>query len=318
MNSQDGDDAMLVVCGEALMDVFSTGETPAGLALRAQVGGSPLNVAIGLARLGRPVAFLAAISSDFLGARLMRALEQEGVSTAPVVRTAAQTTLSLVALDAHGVPEYSFYGTGGADRQLTPQTLPALPPGTRALHVGSYATVVEPTASALRCLVDAERRRCVISYDPNVRLNVEPERARWCETAQWMLPRVHLLKVSEEDLPLLHPGRDLDSIASEWLARGLRMLVVTRGAKGAIGWTRNVRVEAPGVPIELVDTVGAGDSFQAALLAWLDERQLLNEAALGAIDASQMQQALQFAILAAGSTCSRAGADLPRRNDLPA
>jgi fructokinase len=127
---------MVVVCGESLIDVFAADEPSTGLSMRAHVGGSPFNVAVGLARLARPVALLGAISSDFLGARLMRALEQEGVSTATVVRTAAPTTLSLVALDARGVPQYVFYGTQGADRQLTPETLPALAPLTRALHFG--------------------------------------------------------------------------------------------------------------------------------------------------------------------------------------
>jgi fructokinase len=308
---------MLVVCGEALMDVFSTGETATGLSLRAHVGGSPFNVAVGLARLARPVALLGAISSDFLGARLMRALESEGVSTATVVRTAKPTTLSLVGLDANGVPAYAFYGTEGADRQLTPETLPARPPGVRAYHFGSYSTVVEPTASALRALVEAERGRCVISYDPNVRLNVEPALKIWTDEVEWMLSRTHLLKVSDEDLSLLYPGAAPETLAASWLGKGVRLLVVTRGAKGAVAWTRGARVEVPGVPTTVVDTVGAGDTFQAALLCWLDERDLLTPAALEALDRARVLEAVQFAVLAASITCSRAGADLPRRAELP-
>lgn len=308
---------MIVVCGEALMDVFATGETATGMSLRAHVGGSPFNVAVGLARLARPVALLGAVSNDFLGARLMRALESEGVSTATVVRTAAPTTLSLVGLDARGVPAYAFYGTDGADRQLTPATLPARPPGARAFHFGSYATVVEPTASALRALVEAERGRCVISYDPNVRLNVEPSLKTWTGEVQWMLPRTHLLKVSEEDLSLLFPGSELDALAAAWLAQGVKLLVVTRGAHGAVAWTRGARVEVAGVPTNVVDTVGAGDSFQAALLAWFDERDLLTEASLASLDQARVLEAVRFAVTAAAITCSRAGADLPRRNELP-
>jgi len=308
---------MIVVCGEALFDVFSTGETATGLSLRAHVGGSPFNVAVGLARLDRSAALLGAISNDFLGARLMRALESERVSTVTVVRTAAPTTLSLVGLDARGVPAYAFYGTEGADRQLTPATLPARPADARAFHFGSYSTVVEPTASALRALVDAERGRSVISYDPNVRLNVEPALKTWTGQVQWMLPRTHLLKVSEEDLSLLYPGSDLESLAKEWLAQGVRLLVVTRGANGAVAWTRDAKVEVPGIPTTVVDTVGAGDSFQAALLAWFDERDLLSEGALAALDRAKLREVVQFAVMAAAITCSRAGADLPRRNELP-
>jgi len=308
---------MLVVCGEALMDVFSTGETATGFSLRAHIGGSPFNVAIGLARLARPAALLGAISSDFLGARLMRALETEGVSTATIVRTPKPTTLSLVGLDANGVPAYAFYGTEGADRQLTPETLPARPPGVRAFHFGSYSTVVEPTGSALRALVEAEGGRSVISYDPNVRLNVEPALKVWTGEVEWMLPRTHLLKVSDEDLSLLYPGAALDELAAAWLGKGVRLLVVTRGAKGAVAWTRGTRVEVPGVPTKVVDTVGAGDTFQAALLCWLDERELLSSTSLAALDRARVLEAVQFAVQAAAITCSRAGADLPRRAELP-
>jgi fructokinase len=308
---------MLVVCGEALVDVFVTAPAGGGISMQAHTGGSPFNVAIGLARLARPASLLCAISRDLLGATLVRKLEEEGVSTATLVRTPAPTTISLVGLDASGVPSYTFYGTEGADRQLTAATLPPIPAGTRAFHFGSYAMVVEPTASALRSLIAAQFRHVVISYDPNVRLNVEPSLARWTETLEWMLPRTHLLKVSEEDLTLLYPGHDLGSLAAAWLAHGVRLLVVTRGAAGAVAWTRGARIDVPGVPTKVIDTVGAGDSFQAALLAWLDEHDLLNEGALAAIDQTRVQAAVRFAVSAAAITCSRAGADLPRRNELP-
>ena len=166
---------MIVVCGEALMDVFAAGQTATGLMLDARVGGSPFNVAVGLARLKQPVAFLSAVSEGFLGERLMAALQSEGVDISAVARTAAPTTLSLVGLDAKGVPSYSFYGQGAADRQLQLTDLAALTglaQSAQAVHLGSYATVVEPTASTLRALVEREHKRCLIAYDPNLRLNV--------------------------------------------------------------------------------------------------------------------------------------------------
>ena len=166
---------MFVVCGEALMDVFATGDTTAGVALDARVGGSPFNVAVCLARLGQPVAFFSAVSRGFLGERLMRALAAEGVDTSAVRRNDAPTTLGLVGLDVDGVPAYAFYGEGCADRQLTPDALDELPQGVRAIHLGSYATVVEPIGSTLRALVEREHERTLIAYDPNIRLNVEPD-----------------------------------------------------------------------------------------------------------------------------------------------
>lgn len=308
---------MLVVCGEALMDVFVGAETPTGLALDARVGGSPFNVAQGLARLGQPVAFFAALSSGPLGERLLRSLTDEGVNTACLQRVDAPTTLGLVGLDAAGVPAYAFYGEGGADRQLLPGALASLPAAARAFNFGSYATVVEPIASTLRALVEREQGRSVIAYDPNIRLNVEPDLARWRDQLNWMLPRTQLLKVSDEDLSLLFPGADVEQLAASWRAAGVPLVVVTRGAQGALGWCGAGRVDVPPVPVTVVDTVGAGDTFQAALLTWLAEHALLDAPALAALTLAQLDAAVRFAALAASITCSRRGADLPRRAELP-
>jgi pfkB family carbohydrate kinase len=165
---------MFMVCGEALMDVFATNDTPTGVALDARVGGSPYNVALGLARLAQPVSFFGSVSRGFLGERLMRFLGNEGVNLSTVQRSDAPTTLGLVGLDAQGVPSYSFYGDGCADRLLTADALAAVPAGLRAINFGSFTTVTEPTASTLRALVEREHGRTLIAYDPNVRLNVEP------------------------------------------------------------------------------------------------------------------------------------------------
>ena len=309
---------MMMVCGEALLDVFAAGDTRTGMTLDANVGGSPLNVAVGLARLGQPVGFFSAVSTGFAGERLMRALVAEGVDTRAIARLAAPTTLSLIGLDAQGVPSYAFYGEGCADRLLQASDMARVPQGLSAVNVGSYATVVEPTASALRALVERERGRgrALIAYDPNIRLNVEPDLQRWRDQLAWMHTRTDLLKVSEEDLELLQPGVVLDSFAAHALAHGARAVVVTRGGQGATGWTAQGRVTTPPVPVTVVDTVGAGDTFQAALLTWLAENDALNAPALGALSNEALGNALAFAAQAAAITCSRRGADMPRRAEL--
>ena len=307
---------MFVVCGEALMDVFAAGDTPTGLALDARFGGSPFNVAVGLARLEQPVAFFGALSRGFLGERLVRALCDEGVDTASVARVDAPTTLGLVGLDSQGVPSYAFYGEGGADRQLGIDALGLLPAKIRAVHLGSYATVVEPIACTLRALVEREHARTPICYDPNIRLNVEPDLARWRDMLQWMLPRTHLLKISEEDLSLLLPGVGMQQFADGALLQGVRLVVVTRGGDGAQAWTRSAAVSALAVAVPVIDTVGAGDTFQAALLTWLAVHGCLSIEAMGSMFESQLRAALQFAVSAAAITCSRRGADLPRRSEL--
>lgn len=307
---------MLIVCGEALFDVFAGGNTPTGMALDARVGGSPFNVAVGLARLGQAAGFFGGVAEGFAGDRLMQALTDEGVACGAVVRLDAPATLSLVGLDANGVPSYAFYGSGAADRELPLSALGRVPAGAAAYHFGSYAMVVEPVASTQRALVERECRRSLIAYDPNVRLNVEPDLARWRGVLDWMLARTHLLKISDEDLALLYPGLAPAQAAANWLARGVALVVVTRGAQGALGWTANVHAEVPAVACTLVDTVGAGDSFQAALLAWCAEHDALAAAALRAWSAAELEAGLRFAVQAAALTCSRRGADLPRRAEL--
>lgn len=307
---------MFVVSGEALFDVFALGSTPTGLALDARVGGSPFNVAVGLARLAQPVAFFGGVAAGFAGDRLMQALREEGVATGAVLRLDAPATLSLVGLDAKGVPAYAFYGDAAADRQLPLSALLQAPAAAAGYHFGSYTMLVEPVASTQRALVERERERSLIAYDPNVRLNVEPDPARWREVLGWMAARCHLLKISEEDLGLLCPGAAPAQIAAGWLAQGVALVVVTRGSEGALAWTARHHVGVPAVACELVDTVGAGDSFQAALLAWCAETGRLSPEALRELDAPDIEAALAFAVRAAAITCSRRGADLPRRAEL--
>jgi fructokinase len=314
-----GEHSVIVVCGEALMDVFAAGETATGLMLDARVGGSPFNVAVALARMKQPVAFLSAVSTGFLGDRLMAALQAEGVNTSAVARTAAPTTLSLVGLDAQGVPAYSFYGHGAADRQLHVADLAALTPlaqQVQAMHVGSYATVVEPMASTLRALVEREHQRCLIAYDPNLRLNVDPNLDAWRNTVAWTLSRTHLLKISDEDLGLLQPGVAPADFAAHALSRGVTWVIVTQGGDGAQAWCAHGHVQVPSPHVGVIDTVGAGDTFQAALLTWLSEHQALSASAMAALDLAALEQALRFAAAAAAITCSRRGADMPRRTEL--
>ncbi|HET7867707.1 MAG TPA: carbohydrate kinase [Burkholderiaceae bacterium] len=307
---------MIVVSGEALFDVYRSADTPSGVLLDARIGGSPLNVAMGLARLSQPVAFFGALARGGLGARLRQALQAEGVDTVCSMDVDAPPTLSLVDVASDGGPSYVFYGHGGADRCL-PLSALARVPTPRACTFGSYTLVVEPVATTLRALVEREHTRCLIAYDPNIRLNVEPDLARWRDVLSWMLPRTHLLKISDEDLHALYPGVDPALLVPQWLAAGVRLVVLTRGAQGATAWTAAAQVSVPGRPVQVVDTVGAGDTFQAALLTALAERDLLSPQGLGALGPDMLREVLDFACHAAAITCSRRGADLPRRNELP-
>jgi fructokinase len=304
---------MFVVCGEALFDVYATA-TEGGLALDARIGGSPLNVARGLARLAQPVAFLGAVARDFLGDRLVRSLVDEGIDTQFVQRVDAPCTLGFVGLDDAGVAAYTFYGEGAADRRL--RDVPELPPSVQALQVGSYTMVTAPAALALRRLVAREARRRFIAYDVNVRLNVAPQVAAWRGALDAIAPHADVVKLSDEDLALLAPGVDEAAFAGQLRAAGAAWVVVTRGAAGATAYTAAGRVQVPGRAVDVIDTVGAGDTFQAALLTWLAEHERLSRTAIEGATASDVQHALAFAVRAASITCTRRGADLPRRAEL--
>ena len=309
---------MFLICGEALYDLFVEEETPAGLRIDARIGGSPFNVAVGLARLGRPAALLTGVSTDALGERLAGALGAEGVETGFLARMPNPTTLAVVALGPGGEPRYTFYGHGAADRSLAREDLPALPDSISCLHFGSFSLVVDPTAGALLALAERERGRRFISLDPNVRANVEPDLARWRREIERFARTADLVKLSEEDLGHLDPAANPDRLAGTWLDQGARIVVLTRGAGGATLWTRAGRVDHPGFAVEVVDTVGAGDAFQAAFLCGLDEAGHLTaarEASL--VTEREARLLLEFACDAAARSCSRRGADFPRRAELP-
>lgn len=314
---------MILSCGDALYDVFM-GSKASGAAdtsritLDARVGGSPLNVAMALSRLGQTAGFFAKVSVDPFGQNLVAHLASEGVDTSLCVRTDAPTTLAVVALDDKGVPSYSFYTSGTADRSLELSELPAqLPDAIRVIHIGSYSTALEPTAGSLEALVTRERNRRFISYDPNIRPSIVPDRGVWRARVAALTARAHMVKASIEDIAFLYPGTDERAILREWLSRGVSLAVATRGDAGAVAMTASGLVAEARTPkVKVVDTVGAGDTFQAALLTWLSENDRLSPDGIAALSPADLTKLLEFAARAASITCSRRGADMPRRSEL--
>lgn len=310
---------MYVVCGEALFDVFVGEERRDGsLTLDARAGGSPFNVAIGLARLGSPVGFFAGLSRDPLGERLASRLSAEGVDTRFVVRSDRLTTLSLIGKTPGGTPAYTFYGTDAADRGLTKSDLPDFPRKVVGLHFGSYSIVAKPGADALVELAKREAPERLISLDPNVRPTVEPDMKVWRRRVGALAEVATLIKASAEDLELLWPGKHSDEVATEWLEGGVSLVVITKGEKGATTYSRAHSVVSPATSAKVVDTVGAGDSFQAALLHGLASMKLTSKTRLAAIRRAEMTALIDYASRAAAITCGRRGADLPRAIELGA
>ena len=307
---------MFLVCGEALFDMFLRTSPSGELSLDAIPGGSPFNVALGLARLGQKAEFFSGLSSDLMGRKLMGFMEKERIGIAYAIPSAAPTALSIVELDEHGSPDYSFYGDFPAYRTITQADLPMLASDIRAVHFGSIATILEPTASTLAALAERENEHRLIAYDPNLRPSIEPDLDVWRRAFQRLSGAAHLIKVSADDLALLYPGTVPEAIARGWLARAARLVVITRGAQGAQAWTSAAHAECAGRPVEVVDAVGAGDSFQSALLAGLAEMDCLTPEAIDRLSAEQLHRLLSFAVEAAAISCSRRGADLPHRSEI--
>jgi fructokinase len=307
---------MFLVCGEALFDFFLKTDSAHSLNFDARMGGSPYNVAVGLRRLGMDTALFTGLSDDFLGGKLLRALVAEGVATGYIIQKSAPTTLSIVELETAGIPRYAFYGQGAADRVLQPADLPTLDATILGLHFGSFSLVCEPTASTLHAFGKRESTRRLISFDPNIRLIAVSDLDLWRRRVADWVALADVIKVSLEDLTTLFPQADPLAVIQGWLAEGVGLVVLTKGEAGAVAFTATCKTEVPAPQISVVDTVGAGDAFQAALLHGLLTRNVTTRAQLAALAPNILREILTFASIAGALTCTRAGADLPSLADI--
>lgn len=311
--------AVVAVAGEAITDLVPAG---ANDLFRAAPGGSPANVAVGLARLDVPVRMLARLSGDLLGRRLRRHLETNGVDLSHAVAAAEPSSLAVVALAEDGSAEYDFRVDGTADWQWADHEVADAIDGVAALHVGSLAVTTPPGGAVLRRLAVRARATATVSYDPNVRALLMGSRQETMAVVEEMLAVADVVKASAEDVAWLQPDVDVVAAAAQWCARGPAVVVVTRGQEGAIAVGRQAGpVTCPGRPVEVVDTVGAGDSFMSALLAGLHGRDLLGAARreqLAGLSAPELTAVVGEAVAAAAVTCSRLGADPPTSAELQA
>ncbi|MFD5539515.1 carbohydrate kinase [Streptomyces sp. NPDC127079] len=300
---------MIVVAGEALIDLVPQG-TGALAALRPALGGGPYNTAVALGRLGSPTAFCSRASNDTFGEALLDGLRRAGVDVSLVARGAEPTTLAVATVDPHGSASYSFYVDGTADRLFTAPV--ALPAATRAVSFGTLSLVLEPGARAYEELMrGAAGQGLFIALDPNIRTALIPDPDAYRARFKSWLPSVTLLKLSEED------ALWLGGTPHEWLASGPSAVVVTHGGDGLSAFTRDGTVySVPGEEVAVVDTIGAGDTVNAALLHGLAARDALSAEALRGLDADGWTTLLRFAARAAAITCSRAGAEPPYAAEL--
>ncbi|MCX5379007.1 carbohydrate kinase [Streptomyces sp. NBC_00091] len=291
---------MIVVGGEALIDLVPVDRPPGALVPRP--GGGPYNTALALGRLGAEVAFCSRVSADGFGESLLAGLRAAGVDLSLVQRGPEPTTLAVPSLAPDGSAAYGFYVEGTADRLFV--LPPALPPGVRALALGTCSLVLEPGASAYEALLRRESRRGLLTLlDPNIRPALIADAAAYRERFLGWLPYVSVLKLSEEDAAWLG-GR-----VGDWLAAGPAAVVLTRGAAGLTVWTSDGAEHSVAArPVAVADTIGAGDTVNAALLHRL----------AGAADpgSAHWPDVLAYAARAAALTCTRAGAEPPYAAEL--
>jgi fructokinase len=300
------------VVGEGLIDLAAPAADGSCI---ARPGGSPLNVAIGLSRLGQLTAFVGRVSEDPIGTVLLLHLERSGVDLRHVVRASDPSTIALVELSG-GQARYQF-SLRGADFQWSPAELEFLPGNARAVHFGSLASWLPPGAAAIAGSISRLRRdgSVLISYDPNVWPALLPDVAAARQQIEQSVAVAHIVKASAEDVHWLYERATAAAVATRWLDLGAEVVVVTNGPGGATAWTRGQPpVSSPAYPAPVVDTVGAGDAFMSGLLDGLARRGLLAPDRLAALgDATTLAGLLADAGLIAGITCSRPGADPPRR-----
>ena len=308
---------VVAVAGEVITDMVPAG---ADGVFRAAPGGSPANVAVGVARLGVPARLLARLSGDLLGRRLRAHLEANDVDLTHAVAAPESSSLAIVALQADGSAAYDFRVDGTSDWQWTDDELATSLDEVTALHVGSLALTTPPGGEVLRRLAARAVATATVSFDPNVRHLLMGPPAEVLAVVHEVLAVADVVKASSEDVEWLEPGRPLEEVAESWLARGPAVVVITRGGDGALALAASgARVDRPGVRVEVVDTVGAGDSFTAALLVGLAARDLLGadrREALRALAEDELVAVVDEAVRASAITCSRAGADPPRADEL--
>ncbi len=290
------------VCGEVLIDILPTGPV---------VGGGPANTAKALARLDYDVDFIDGISTDAYGVSAKKELSRDGVGLGLSLTSDKPTCTATVTLDSKGYASYEFLIDGTATFDFNSSWLPdpeRLKPSV--LHIGTLVTIIEPGASVLFDWAVKVGEFAPIVFDPNIRPSVMADKAKYAAAVEKWVSISSVVKVSDDDIAWLYPTDSLDAVARRWINAGVSCVVITRGEKGLIGFTSSGMEEVDGVKVDVVDTVGAGDTVGAIVVEGIIKHSVhgLQGQALNAL--------LHKAAIAAGITCSRAGAQPPRAHEL--
>ena len=308
---------MIVSCGEALIDMLPRQTAEGAACYEPHAGGAVFNTAIALGRLGVSSGFFTAVSTDFFGDLLIDELAKSKVDPRYVVRTDHPQTLAFVRL-VNGHASYAFYDEATSGRLLAESDLPTFHKSVEALQFGAISLIPEPCGATYEALMRREKGRRVISFDPNIRTSFIKDIPKHRARMERMLAMADIVKLSDEDLKFFDAAGDFDNFAAKLLEGGTKLVVMTQGGDGAVGIGHAGQVHSLGLKVTVVDTVGAGDTVNAGLLAWLAKAGKLNKKALANLSRDDIREALSLAVRAAAVTVSRAGANPPWEHELPA
>jgi fructokinase len=322
---------MIICCGEALIDMVRATVRGLGDVFSPLLGGSPYNTAIAIGRLGVPVEFLGRLSTDFFGELLFKKLQKCHVGEELIHRSNQNSTLAFVEKDKIKGPQYVFYAEGTADCSLQPSDLPQkLPADTKCIVFGSISMTLEPISSAIESFILREGTRKstdqvdgapVISFDPNIRPFLIKDKGAYIGRLEKWVAASTIVKMSVEDIAFIYPKLEPEKALQKVIAMGPRLAICTLGPKGALALLRRndgsvTKVNAPAVDLPVVDTIGAGDTFHGAFLAWLELKERMSRSALVSLSESELYSALFFANKAASFVCTRTGAEPPSRKEV--
>jgi len=302
---------VIAVAGEALIDLI---EDDAGL--HPHPGGGPFNTAVALGRLGVPVGFLGRLSRDQFGQLLERRLADSGVDLRYLLHGDAPTPLAVVHAAGDGDHAFSFYLAETAYADMTPADLPELESEVVGLLVGTLALATDPPATAYESLIEREFTRRLVVVDPNIRPAACGDRDAYVRRFESWVGRTHVMKLSADDAEWLYPDSPPESVVESLLERGAQLVLLTLGERGALARNGAGSVHVASPRVEVIDTVGAGDAFNAGLLRWLWQADRLDARAVGRLSDEELEDALELATAVAALQCSRAGAVPPTLDEV--
>lgn len=309
---------MFTVLGEALLDLVQTSQSRT---YDARPGGGPLNIAVGLRRLGHPTQLMARLSTRPLGEVVRGHAEANELSLDGSVDTDSAATLAFASLDESGHASYDFYVDGTADWGWTDAEMDRLPSGTHALHTGSVAAALPPGAEAVLRLVQRLHTTgdVLLSFDPNVRPDLVGPHSAAVQRVERFVAASHVVKASDEDLSWLYPHRSIEDVLADWSTSGPGLVVLTRGADGCSARTAaGGEVHSAGVEVDVEDTIGAGDAFMSGLLSGLADTECLEPDRVADLGDADLRAVLRQAMVVSALTCERVGADPPTREEYTA